>query len=90
MNTDKTILTFLRGGQAQTALRPIMGQYKGRTLYTEGNVLINYQTRIARLDGNDLYLNVKKYSVTTSKIQNNIRTEAGYMGLNIIEINGEV
>lgn len=90
MNVDKAILAFLKGKEAQTPIRPIIGGGRGRTLYTDGNVLINYSTRIARLEGNDLFLNIKKYSQTTSKIQNNIRTEASYLGLNIIEVDGEV
>lgn len=90
MNVDNTILAFLKGKQAATPIRPIIGGGRGRTLYTDGNVLINYSTRIARLEGKDLFINTRKYSQTTSKIQNNIRTEANYLGLNIIEIDGEV
>lgn len=91
MSNEKVIKMFLEHNQAQTPLRNIQNgyySYKGRTLYTDGNNLINYKTTIATLKDNKLYLNIKKYSVTTSKIQTKIRQLATSKGLEIIEVNG--
>lgn len=47
--------------------------YKGRTLTTDGITLINYSTIIAFKENDKLYINNEKYSVTTSKIQSQLR-----------------
>ena len=92
MNNEKVIKKFLEKEQAQTALRAIVNgyyTYKGRTLYTQeqnGNFeLINYNTRIAYINQNGLHINIKKYSVTTSKIQNQIKRLADLSNYNIFE-----
>lgn len=88
MNNEKVIKKFLEKEQAQTALRDIVNgyyTYKGRTLYTRDNELINYNTRIAYIDNNTLYINTKKYSSTTSKIQNKIKFLGKEYNYNIVE-----
>lgn len=54
----------------------VAGAEKGRTknLKIDGNYLINYNTVIARRIGEMIFLNKTKYSVTTSRIQNMIRS----------------
>lgn len=47
--------------------------------------LKNYATIIAERDGNNVRLSTKKYSVTTSKIQSEVRREAKSMSLNIVD-----
>ena len=50
MTNFEVIKEFLKGNKGQTGLREINGgyyTYKGRTLYTDGNELINYSTVIA-------------------------------------------
>lgn len=89
MNNERVIKTFLDGGQAKTPLRDIQNgyfTYKGRTLYTDGNNLVNYKTTMATLRDGKVYLNTKKYSATTSKIQNLIRRLATSKGLEIVEL----
>lgn len=91
MNNENVIKMFLSGKQAKTSLRNIYCgyySYKGRTLYTDGNNLINYKTTIATLKDNKLYLNINKYSNTTSRIQSKIRQLATSKGLEIVEIKG--
>ena len=93
MNNEKVIKEFLSGNQAKTQKRTILNgyyTYEGRTLYTNGNILVNYSTNIARLEGEKLYLNIKKYSVTTSKIQSMIKRLASQKGLEVVEVEGEV
>lgn len=41
-------------------------------LYSDGQKLINYSTVIAYHKDGNLYINKRKYSVTTSKIQTNL------------------
>ena len=92
MSKENVIKNFLNNLDGATPLRNIsngLNTYKGRTLYTNGNKLINYNTIIARLDGNILHLNIKKYSSTTSHIQSQIRRIASSMGLEIVERMGE-
>lgn len=73
MKNKEVIRNFLEGYEGKTPLRNISGSYQqGRTLYTEGNKLINYSTTIAYIENNTLHLNITKYSVTTSRIQNMI------------------
>lgn len=45
-------------------------QKKCNNLYIEDNKLINYNTVIAQIEGDKMYLNMTKYSSSTSRIQN--------------------
>lgn len=88
MSNENVIKNFLRKEQARTPLRTIVNgyySYKGRTLWTSDNELINYSTRIAYIEGNNLYINVKKYSNTTSHIQSKLKQLASLTNYNIIE-----
>lgn len=88
MSNENVIKNFLEGYQAKTPLRNIVNgyyMYKGRTLYTKENELINYSTRIAYIENDTLYINVKKYSNTTSKIQSKIKTLANKYNYSIVE-----
>jgi len=92
MTNLEVIKKFLKLENAQTNLRNILNgyyYYKGRTLQTKneniGFCLYNYDTIIAFILDNTLYLNTKKYSVTTSKIQSQLRYEATYTHYNIKE-----
>ena len=88
MSNENVIKNFLEKKQAKTPLRTIVNgyySYKGRTLWTRENELINYNTRIAYIEGNNLYINVKKYSSTTSHIQSKLKQLASLTNYNIIE-----
>lgn len=88
MTNEKVIKKFLEREQARTSLRTIVNDYysyKGRTLWTRDNELINYNTRIAYIEDNNLYINVKKYSNTTSRIQNDIKLLGKKYNYNIVE-----
>lgn len=88
MSNENVIKNFLKKEQAKTPLRNIINgyySYKGRTLWTRENELINYNTRIAYIKGNTLYINVKKYSSTTSHIQSKLKQLASLTSYNIIE-----
>lgn len=88
MNNENVIKKFLKKEQAKTPLRNIINGYyiyKGRTLWVRDNELINYNTRIAYIEDNTLYVNVKKYSSTTSKIQSKLKQLASLTSYNIIE-----
>ena len=88
MKNEDVIKKFLEREQAKTSLRTIVNgyySYKGRTLWTKGNKLINYSTRIAYIEGNNLYINVKKYSSTTSHIQSKLKQLASLTNYDIIE-----
>ena len=89
MTNEKVIRLFLSGKQGKTPNRKIVyGCYiaEGRTLQTASNILFNYNTKIAKLEGNILYLNRDKYSITTTKIQNKISYIAKDMGLIVIDV----
>lgn len=93
MKNENVIKKFLEREHAQTPLRTInnyYNSYKGRTLWTRGNIynkheLMNYNTRIAYIQDNNLYINTKKYSSTTSKIQNKLKDLAKNTSYNIVE-----
>ena len=88
MSNENVIKNFLEKKQAKTPLRNIINgyySYKGRTLWTRENELINYSTRIAYIEGNNLYINVKKYSSTTSHIQSKIKLLGKKYNYNIVE-----
>ena len=88
MRNENVIKKFLEREQAKTTLRNIVNNYysyKGRTLWTRDNELINYSTRIAYIEDNTLYINVKKYSNTTSHIQSKLKQLASLTSYNIIE-----
>ena len=60
-------------------------------LYTRYNYnneweLVNYSTPLVRIVGNTLYLNTKKYSITTSKIQTYIKQAIADTNYDIVEM----
>ena len=88
MSNQNVILAFLEKKAAHTPTRNIQNgyfMYKGQTLKSNGLELINYSTRIAYHENNKLYLNVKKYSSTTSHIQSLIRRLATEKNIEIVE-----
>ena len=76
MTNQEVINKFLNRKEGKTNKRQILNgyyYYEGRTLQTDGTNLINYKTKIAYFDNdNILHLNKSKYSATTSKIQNQL------------------
>ena len=88
MSNETVILAFLEGKNAHTPTRDIINgyfTYKGQTLKTDGKELINYSTRIAYHKNGKLYLNISKYSSTTSHIQSKIRRLAQEKNMEIVE-----
>ena len=88
MTNLQVIKSFLNKESAHTPTREIINGiygYQGQTLRSNGLELINYSTRIAYHEDGKLYLNVHKYSVTTSKIQNQLRAQAQNYGMDVIE-----
>lgn len=88
MNNETVIKKFLNKEKGKTALRDIQHGYyiyKGRTLESNGVELINYSTIIAYWENEKLYINSKKYSVTTSKIQTSLRQWASINNIQYIE-----
>ena len=73
MNNIEVIKKFLNKKSGHTPLRITMNGYKEMTLKTNGLELINYSTRIAYHQDNKLYINISKYSRTTSKIQSQLK-----------------
>ena len=94
------IKNFINHKEGKTPLRNINDGcygYKGRTLASDGKSLYNYNTLIAyHSDNGKLYINTEKYSVTTSKIQHQIRrnvehyTEVSEMEINTIKLTDEL
>ena len=93
MTNLQVITRFLNRERGQTNKRQILNgvfYYEGRTLQTDGTDLINYSTKIAYFDNdNILHLNKTKYSATTSKIQNQLERLALAQNENIIEYTEE-
>ena len=88
MSNELVITAFLEGKAAHTPTREIINgiySYKGQTLKSNGLELINYSTRIAYHENGKLYLNTKKYSTTTSKIQTWIKRLAEKKNMQVIE-----
>ena len=89
MTNLQVINKFLNRERGQTNKRQILNGYyyfEGRTLQTDGTDLINYTTKIAYFDNNNiLHLNKTKYSATTSKIQNQLERLALAQDKKIIE-----
>lgn len=90
MSNEKVIISFLEGKKAHTPTREVgtyylVYSYKGQTLKTDGKELINYSTRIAYKKDGKVFLNIKHYSVTTTKIQSKIRFLAGQKGFDVVE-----
>ena len=83
MNNIEVIKRFLNKQPGHTPIRITMNGYKEMTLKTNGLELINYSTRIAYHQDNKLYINISKYSKTTSKIQSKLKELAS--GFEIVE-----
>lgn len=93
MTNQEVITRFLNRERGATNKRQILNgyyYYEGRTLQTDGTDLINYTTKIAYFDNdNILHLNKTKYSVTTSKIQSQLERLALEQNEKIIEYTEE-
>lgn len=92
MSNEKVIRAFLNKKCGKTSTRNIINgyyMYRGETLKSNGLELINYATRIAYHQNGKLYLNTKKYSRTTSKIQTLLKRLAENMDFEIVEYKGE-
>ena len=87
MNNIEVIKRFLNKQPGHTPTRITMNGYKEQTLKTNGLELINYSTRIAYHQNNKLYINISKYSRTTSKIQSQLKELAS--GSEIVEYEEE-
>ena len=89
MTNQEVITRFLNRERGATNKRQILNgyfYYEGRTLQTNGTDLINYRTKIAYFDNdNILHLNKSKYSATKSKIQNQLERLALAQDKKIIE-----
>lgn len=90
MNNKEVIIAFLEGRKAHTPTREIGAYYltytyKGQTLKTDGNELINYDTKIAYKKDKKVYLSGKKYSPTTTKIQGMVHHLASLCGYEVVE-----
>lgn len=73
MSNKEVIERFLNKRAGHTPTRITMDGYVSQTLKSNGLELINYSTRIAYHQDNKLYINIHKYSRTTSKIQNQLK-----------------
>lgn len=93
MTNLQVINKFLNREKGATNKRQILNgvfYYEGRTLQTDGTNLINYTTKIAYFDNdNILHLNKTKYSATTSKIQNQLKRLAIAQNEKIMEYTEE-
>lgn len=85
MTNIEVIKNFLNKKPGHTPLRTTLKGYEEMTLKSNGLELINYSTRIAYHQDNVLYINTKKYSRTTSKIQSQLKELAISSDLKIIE-----
>lgn len=93
MSNETVLRRFLEHQMGHTATRNITNgvyTYQGQTLATDGLKLVNYSTIIARhVRANVVEINVKKYSVTTTKIQNKLKQLAKEYGYDVVEVIGE-
>ena len=93
MSNETVIRRFLEHQKGHTATRNITDgvyTYQGQTLSTDGLKLVNYSTVIARhIRANVVEINIKKYSVTTTKIQNKLKQLAKEYGYDVVEVRGE-
>ena len=93
MSNLEVMKEFLKKENAKTNLRYMLNGHKGRTLQTQQDAfrfcLYNYNTIIAFILNDTLYLNTRKYSATTSKIQSQLRNQATYTDYKIKEYEEE-
>ena len=88
MSNELVIDRFLNKRCGHTPTRTIINgyySYKGQTLKSNGLELINYNTRIAFHQNSKLYINITKYSRTTSKIQTMLKGKALKYNYDIVE-----
>ena len=84
MRNEEVIKRFLKHQEGHTPKRYTYDGLYTSTLWTRENKLINYRTVIARwISNNTIELNTKKYSSTTSKIQNMIERVCEEYGIEI-------
>jgi hypothetical protein len=79
MRNSQVIAAFLDGKRAKT-----------KHLSTDGNFLNNYSTVIAKWEHGGIKVNVKKYSQTTSTIQNALLRTAEGRGITVVKVEEEI
>lgn len=79
LNKNDLIKTFLLTNE----------EGRGSNLYISGETLVNYDTCIAYKKDGILYLNVKKYSSTTTRNQNLLRRMASEFNIRVCECSDE-
>lgn len=80
MKNEDVIKAFLNRQNARTL--NLHTQHDGDKF-----TLVNYETPIAYIQGNDLWINQCKYSVSTSKIQGALNFHASHSNYTILEYN---
>ena len=81
-NKEKVIKNYLQFRDSKSHNENLYTRYN----YNGEWELVNYSTPLVRIVGDTLYLNTKKYSITTSKIQTYIKREIAYTDYNIVEM----
>ena len=81
-NNENVIKNYLRFIESKSHTENLYTRYN----YNDEWELVNYSTPLVRIVGNTLYLNTKKYSVTTSKIQSYIKREIANTSYDIVEM----
>ena len=81
-NNQNVIKNYLRGIDSKSHNENLYTRYN----YNNEWELVNYSTPLVRIVGNTLYLNTKKYSITTSKIQSYIKREIANTHYDIVEM----
>ena len=90
MTNLQVIEKFLNKEKGATPKRKIDGGiyvYEGRTLTSDGETLTNYKTIMAKHKDGKIFVNISKYSSTTTRIQNLICLTASVdFGFEVVKV----
>ncbi len=89
-NPTKKTLTEAKNSDVIASFLSDDRDMKVGNLIKRGNILINYETPIAKNDGETIFINNKKYSVTTTTITNYLARQAEKEGYNVEYVEPEL
>ena len=93
VQNEKVGGAFLKKKRATSGQRDIVnGCYveRGASISTDGATLWSYWTRLAVWDGDHVKMDARKYSMTTTQQQSDLRQLCRREGVKLVEVMGEI
>ena len=93
LQNEKVGGAFLKKERATSGERDIVNGYymkRGASISTDGATLWSYWTPLAKWDGDRVKMDARKYSMTTTLQQSDLRQLCKREGVELVEVMGDI